>query len=241
MRRNIISLALCALLVLVASLPVLASQQPTRKSAPRAPQKKRPAVKTPAPGETAASVDTDVKASRVQIEAGNRLAGEKRWAEAAEAYKLAAFADPGNAEIQDMLGDAYMNAGRYKEAFAAYREAVRLAPKDAEAHYKLGAAYTVMGQYGDAFQPFLQALRFDPQHAEAHYGIGHAYVYLEEYQKALGFLRSAVRLAPDLAEAHYDLALVYDALDDANAFQKEQTILQKLDPALANELSRALR
>ena len=225
----------------VSASSLAASRQPGRRSTAPARQRTRQPKATPTPSEAAQPSATDVKASREQVEAGNRLAGEKRWAEAVEAYRLAAFADPGSAEIQGLLGDAYMNAGRYKEAFAAYQEAIRLAPKDPEAHYKLGAAYIVMGQYGDSFQPFLQALRFDPQYAEAHYGIGHAYVYLEEYEKALGFLRSAVRLAPDFAEAHYDLALVYDALDDADGLRREQSILQTLDPALANELRKALR
>ena len=224
----------------VSASRLVASRQPGRRSAPPRERTRQPKAK-PSSSEAVASSATDVKASREQVEAGKRLAGEKRWAEAVEAYRLAAFADPGSAEIQDLLGDAYMNAGRYKEAFAAYQEAIRLAPKDPEAHYKLGAAYIVMGQYGDSFQPFLQALHFDPQYVEAHYGIGHAYVYLEEYEKALGFLRSAVRLAPDFAEAHYDLALVYDALDDTDGLRKEQSILQTLDPALANELSKALR
>ena len=217
-------------------------RQLERKAGP-ARVRKRPAnVNQPSPlNETAALSAADEKASREQIANGERLTSERKWAEAVEAYRQAAQLNPGSAEIQDMLGDAYMNAGRYKEAFIAYQEAVRLAPRDAETHYKLGAAYIEMGQYGDSFQPFQRALSLDPQFAEAHYGIGHAYVYLEEYEKALGFLRSAVRLAPDFAEAHYDLGLVYDALDDVTAARKEQSILEKLDPKLAKQLSDELR
>ena len=70
-------------------------------------------------------------------EAGNRLFGEFRYADAEAAYREAIRLDPGNADAHNDLGYMLATVNRYPEAEAAYREAIRLNPRHAEAHDNL--------------------------------------------------------------------------------------------------------
>ena len=70
-------------------------------------------------------------------DAGNRLAGEYRYADAEAAYREAIRLDPGNADAHNDLGYLYAIVNRRSEAEAAYREAIRLNPAHAEARDNL--------------------------------------------------------------------------------------------------------
>src|SRR5262245_10878519 len=84
-------------------------------------QKHRPA---PAPSQSKAVA---------QVEAADKLAGQKKYAEAIEAYKAAIALDPSYAPAYGGLGDAYLNSSNSEQALAAYQEEVRLAHEDPQA------------------------------------------------------------------------------------------------------------
>ena len=65
--------------------------------------------------------------------------------EAIRAYRRALLLKPGDADIQNKLGDAYYYAGRLREAIEAYTEATHLRPDCAEFYYNLATAYSESG------------------------------------------------------------------------------------------------
>jgi len=170
----------------------------------------------------------------------DRLADQKRWNEAIETYGAALKVNPGSAEANIKLANAFMSTGQWKEAVAAYKEGIRVEPRNADAYYALGSAYNQMRQHGDAFGPLVRAVQLDPKFAEAHYEIGNAYLGLDSFAKALPFLKTSIRLQPNFAEGYYGLGLAYLGLGNKVEAMAQSEKLKKLDPALAQKLDAAI-
>ena len=72
------------------------------------------------------------------IKAGNFLAGEGKYAQAAKSYRQALSLKPDAAEGYSLLGSALAEAGNSREAEQALRKSVALKPDFAEGYYHLG-------------------------------------------------------------------------------------------------------
>ena len=77
-------------------------------------------------------------AFREYLKSGNFLAGEGRYAAAAESYRNAIEVNPRSAEAYSLLGSALDQAGNPREAEEALRKAVSLKPNFAEGYFHLG-------------------------------------------------------------------------------------------------------
>ncbi len=172
------------------------------------------------------------------VEEGDKLADDKKWPEAVDAYKLAIRLDANYGPAHSGLGGAYMNMGNWKEALAAYNEQVRVAPNDAQAQYDLGFFYNAMGRHGDAFAPLVKAVALDGSFAEAHYEIGYAYVRIDDFEKSLPYLRNALRLRPDYGDAYYGLGLAYARLGKSDLANEQVKKLATIDARLSRKLEK---
>ena len=174
------------------------------------------------------------------VDAADKLAEDKKYAEAIETYKIAVRLDPNYAPAFDGLGDAYLNSGNSQQAEVAYKEQVRLAPNDADAQYDLGYFFNAMGRHGEAFSPLVKATSLDPTFAEAFYGIGYAYSRGTEFEKSVGFYRSAIKNKPDYADAYYGMGEAYARLGKADLATEQVKKLNTLDPKLARKLEKEM-
>jgi tetratricopeptide (TPR) repeat protein len=177
----------------------------------------------------------------VLVEEADKLADERKWPEASDAYKLAIRVDPNYAPAHGGLGYAYLNAGNPEQAHVAFKEQVRLAPRDAQAQFDLGYFYNHMGRHGEAFAPLVRATQLDPTFAEAFYEIGYAYLRGEDYEKSTGFFRSAIRLKADYAEAYLGLGQVYAKQGKTELASEQLRKLNSLDPKLARRLEKEMQ
>ena len=175
------------------------------------------------------------------VEEADKLADDKKWPEAIDAYKLAIRLDANYAPAHSGLGGAYMNLGNWKEALAAYNEQVRIAPNDAQAQYDLGFFYNAMGRHGDAFAPLVKAVGLDGSFAEAHYEIGYAYVRIDDFEKSLPYLRNALRLRPDYGDAYYSLGLAYARLGKPDLASEQVKKLATIDARLSRKLEKEMQ
>ena len=175
------------------------------------------------------------------VEEADKLADDKKWPEAIDAYKLAIRLDANYAPAHSGLGGAYMNMGNWKEALAAYNEQVRVAPNDAQAQYDLGFFYNAMGRHGDAFAPLVKAVALDGSFAEAHYEIGYAYVRIDDFEKSLPYLRNALRLRPDYGDAYYSLGLAYARLAKPDLANEQVKKLAAIDARLSRKLEKEMQ
>jgi tetratricopeptide (TPR) repeat protein len=175
------------------------------------------------------------------VEEADKLADDKKWPEAIDAYKLAIRLDANYAPAHSGLGGAYMNMGNWKEALAAYNEQVRVAPNNAQAQYDLGFFYNAMGRHGDAFAPLVKAVALDGSFAEAHYEIGYAYLRIDDFEKSLPYLRNALRLRPDYADAYYSLGLAYTRLGKPDLANEQVKKLATIDVRLSRKLEKDMQ
>src|SRR4029077_17376812 len=174
------------------------------------------------------------------VDEGDKLADDKKYADAIDTYKIAIRLDPNYAPAFGGLGDAYLNSGNSQQAEVAYKEQVRLAPNDAEAQYDLGYFFNAMGRHGEAFSPLVKATSLDPPFAEAFYGIGYAYSRGTEFEKLIGFYRSALKNKPDYGDAYYGLGEAYVRLGKADLANEQVKKLNTLDPKLARNLEKEM-
>src|SRR6266404_2994289 len=175
------------------------------------------------------------------VDEADKMAADRKWPEAIDAYKLAIRLDPNYAPAYGGLGDAYLNSGNSEQALVAYKEQVRLAPNDAQAQYDLGYFYNFMGRHGEAFASLVKATSIDPTFAEAFYGIGYAYLRGADFEKSISFLKSAIRLKPDYAEAYYGLGQAYAKLGKPDLANEQLKKLNTVDPKLARKLDKELQ
>ncbi len=175
------------------------------------------------------------------VDEADKMADEKKWPEAIDAYKLAIRLDANYAPAYGGLGDAYFNSGNSEQARGAYKEQVRLAPNDAMAQYDLGYFYNAMGRYGEAFAPLVKATSLDPNFAEAYYGVGYAYLRGADFEKSISFLKSAARIKPDYGEAYFGLGQAYAHLGKADLANEQLKKLNAIDPKLARKLEKELQ
>src|SRR5712691_3357812 len=175
------------------------------------------------------------------VDEANKMAEDRKWPEAIDAYKLAIRLDPNYAPAYGGLGDAYFNGGNWEQALVAYKEQVRLAPNDAQAQYDLGYFYNTAGRHGEAFAPLVKATSLDPTFAEAFYGIGYAYLRGAAFEKSISFLRSAIRLKPDYGDAYYGLGQAYARLGKTDLANEQLKKLNTVDPKLARKLEKEIQ
>ncbi len=175
------------------------------------------------------------------VDEADKMAEDKKWPEAIDAYKLAIRLDPNYAPAYGGLGDAYFNGGNWDQALSAYKEQVRLAPNDAQAQYDLGYFYNAAGRHGEAFAPLVKATSLDPTFAEAFYGIGYAYLRGANFEKSISFLKSAIRLKPDYGDAYYGLGQAYAKMRKPDLANEQLKKLNTVDPKLAQKLEKELQ
>ena len=93
--------------------------------------------------------------------------GEKRDAQALDAYRNAAKVAPADAAVQNAFGLALAGSGQFAPAVAALRRAVALAPERAPLLNNLGYALLLEGRAEDARGLFRLTLAIDPTHEAA--------------------------------------------------------------------------
>jgi tetratricopeptide (TPR) repeat protein len=93
--------------------------------------------------------------------------GEKRIAQALDAYRNAAKAAPTDADVQNTVGLAFARHGQFAPAVAALRRAVALAPERAQLLNNLGYALLLDGRTEDARAMLRLTLAVNPTHEAA--------------------------------------------------------------------------
>jgi len=257
-------LTLCGFTQIRAQDQLTTSASPAANSAATKPATSQPQpglsdVKILLPGETAAMPTT---ATEPATEASLYLKGltlldTGQNAEAVEALRHAVEHDPNDAAAYGKLGVAYAALGQYKEAVVALKMAIRVKPEivDAEDYYHLSRAYTALEKFPLALEAIKLALyikRADqvnhesgntsrgPAMADLHYSAGLAFYNLKRFREANEELKQVIALNPKHAPGQFGLALTYLATGDRKAAEKQQEVLESLDPVYAAKLAKLL-
>lgn len=74
----------------------------------------------------------------------------KDWERAVQHLELAARSEPGNPDVQNLLGYSFRNQKKFELAFKHYQQALKLDPKHRGAHEYIGEAYVLTGNMAKA-------------------------------------------------------------------------------------------
>ena len=177
--------------------------------------------------------------------------------EAAEALRQATQRNPNDAAAYAKLGIAYAALSQHAEAIDVLKMAIRIKPEivDAESYYQLSNAYAALGKFSKALDAIKQAIYSQraeeatrevahnprsPSLANLHYSAGLVYYNLHRFSAAIEELNQALALDPKKAQAYYGLALAYIANGDRRSAEKQQEILDALDPVYAAKIVKLL-
>jgi tetratricopeptide (TPR) repeat protein len=132
---------------------------------------------------------------------------ERRYDEAATAFRAALTISPRATAAYTALGDVEFRQGHTDEAVWAYRQLIATYPYAyvAELHRQIGLFELRGGLFAAAGQDLQQAVALDPQDWVAFHWLGHAYYRLGDFRSARGAWEHALSLNPDFSPAHDQL------------------------------------
>lgn len=132
---------------------------------------------------------------------------ERRYDEAAAAFREAITISPRATGAYTALGDVEFRRGRTDEAVGAYRRLMAAYPYAyvAELHRQVGLFELRGGRFEAAAQDLQQAVALDPQDWFAYHLLGHAYYRLGDFRSARAAWERALAVNPDFSPARDQL------------------------------------
>ncbi len=159
---------------------------------------------------TALAISLDPRNPQFNFSHGEALTANRRFSNAAVAYRRALQLDPRNAAAESGLGFALQMAGDARGALDAFRRAAALDPNAAEIQINLGAALQHAGLLEEALSHLARANTLAPGHPEAQYNIGVVLQAKGDLAGAETAYRSALAQAPGHARALNNLGVVLE-------------------------------
>ena len=213
-------------------------------------------VRVLAPGETVARATTTAASYEPSLYLqGLTHLQMGEYPQAIETLRKAVEQNPNDAVAYGKLGVAYAGMKQYKEAVVVLKMAIRIKPEviDAEDYYHLSNAFNVLEKYSQAFDAIKLALyikraetaeagaeRRFPTWADLHYSAGLSLYNLRRYSDALKELKQVIEANPKHVLGHFGLAVTYLATGDYTEAEKEQRVLDSLDPVYAAKIAKVL-
>ncbi|MEA3404069.1 MAG: tetratricopeptide repeat protein [Armatimonadota bacterium] len=174
---------------------------------------------------------------------GDRLLVEERFAEAEEAYRMAAQRAPDDAEVQRDLADALAINGKYAEAAAAYRRVLRDRPDDLEVRHELGRVLVADGRDREGayeLRKVLEAAPSEEMRRSAVIHLGAALAGQRRYGQARKLWLEVLEEEPRNARVAYLVATSYLGEHNEPAAQHYLQMALRADPDYG-QARRALR
>jgi tetratricopeptide (TPR) repeat protein len=160
------------------------------------------------------------------LKLGFGLTGQKRHADAAQAYRAVLARDSTDADAWNNLGWSLAKLGFYDDALRAFDAAIRHRPgydlarnnrkwaagEVARARFMVALARERAGDYGDAILRYRELLAQYPDWAAAHFNLGYALMSLGSCAEAASEFERTLALQPSFSAAHLHLATCYGRL-----------------------------
>jgi len=160
---------------------------------------------------------------------GLLYARQGRYAEAAEAYRLAVSLAPDSARYHNNLGNYYVHTGDVDAAIGAYQQGLKLDPGYPWAAYGLGAALLRAQRFEEAQQALLHALSVDADNPDIHYHLGLLHARGDDFEAAALALEHVVKARPNDGEARRKLAVCYLKLGRIDESKEQLRRVSDLD------------
>jgi tetratricopeptide (TPR) repeat protein len=143
-----------------------------------------------------------------QVRAGTAAYRAQRFAEATQAFAMAATLQPSEPLPYRYLAELHWRAERYEAAMQAVGSLASAMP-DAYFLDQVGRVFEEAGLGGLAIVVYQETIRLDPQFPSARYNLGRMSLEAGELERGIAEMQEAVRLHPDFPEAHQALGMAY--------------------------------
>jgi tetratricopeptide (TPR) repeat protein len=150
--------------------------------------------------------------SRQYVAAGTTALREKRFADAAEAFRKALETDSRDGSLWANYGVALAGLHDLAGAERSYRKALEVETANARAHYNLGTLLAGRGSWREAIDHLEAAVRLDPDSRDALFNLGQALADAGEPARALETWDRLLKLNPQDVEARFHHAQTLAAL-----------------------------
>jgi tetratricopeptide (TPR) repeat protein len=126
-----------------------------------------------------------------------------RLEQACAQYRQILAAQPGRADVLNLLGMTLRQQERFAEALAPMRQAIAIDPTQAAYFGNLAEAHRGLGQIPQAVECYAQAARLAPKIAEIHSNLGILLAQVGRIDEADASYARAIAANPQYPEAHY--------------------------------------
>ena len=140
---------------------------------------------------------------------GNKLYGEKKYEEAADAFEKAIKLNPENWGYFFNLGLAFKNIKNQEKAQISFLKALELNPESYGCNVEMGEALAKVGKHKEAKPYYQKAADKNPEEPDVFYNFGVVLINLGESAEALKAFEKAVQLNEDYPDALYQLGTLY--------------------------------
>lgn len=164
-----------------------------------------------------------------------------KYDKAVEAAQKIVELNPQNEVAKYNLAIMYDRLGQLEEAARTLDECLAIKSDYTYAWFNLGIIYDKMKKHSEAVEAFKKYTALAPDDPSGWLNMGLEYMLMKDFERALPNLEKSVSLKPDNAIAQYNLGIAYINLNDNYSAREVLRVLQKLDPNLANRLSRLIK
>ncbi|HEX4822888.1 MAG TPA: tetratricopeptide repeat protein [Candidatus Polarisedimenticolaceae bacterium] len=147
---------------------------------------------------------------------GLALAGDRRYSEAVESYRVALDLDPSHLQANVSMADAWLAQGDADEGSPYYARALKLRAEYAPALDGQGRVAQAQADDDKAIAMFTRAIASDKGYAQAYMDLGDLYLRQNRLDDAVKLLIEAVSVRPDYTPALNRLATAYGMLGFTN-------------------------
>jgi len=167
---------------------------------------------------------------RAELEAGNKLFGEKKFEEACKLYEDLIAKNPDVYILYQNVGNCRFELQQYDLAEAAYRKVLEKEPGNSGILLLIGNCFANRGQ-GDEAMTWYNKIEFEKiTDPTVLFNIGTSFTKQAKYEDALRYYKRSVEVQKDFLDGLYQLGLTYITLGkNAEAIPPFEDYL-KIDP-----------
>lgn len=200
MRKTSPILTALFLLLVLMSLPIIASAQDSSQTVPITPPPSRRIEPPPAN-----ATPTELE------ERGDELRGEKAYLDALDYYQAAIKKLPKGAAaavVYNKAGMAQIQMARFDDAKKSFEKSIKFDKTYGKALNNLGSVYYRNKRYGRAAKYFKKAIAIEPDTASFHSNLASAYMGMKDIDKAVPEYQRALALDPDVFERRSSVGII---------------------------------
>ncbi|MCK4646223.1 MAG: tetratricopeptide repeat protein [Candidatus Aminicenantes bacterium] len=146
---------------------------------------------------------------------GNKLFNEKKYEEAAEAYKKVIEESPDTYILYKNIGNCYFQMEKYDQAEEYYKKVLEKDHKNQEVMLLIGNCYANRGNNEEALE-WYNKIEFEKiDDPTVLFNIGSNFYTQSKFEEALKYYKKAVEIQENFLDAIYQLGLTYLTLGDS--------------------------